>query len=195
MGPTNRNASAYHVRVFLSATILVSEQTLRGHTPRGYAVCYASGTRFPRVKRLVVEVVGKFRMDDNQTIEQLRQKIGEIEPSLLREDPLNRKEWPNQHEARLADLARAAGFIPSKRGWPDFILWGEDDEAIVVEVKPPGAAITPEQARVMRFLARHGIPVFTFSDDALVPVDPSPVSENHPGRRIRSSERTRGDEA
>ncbi len=55
------------------------------------------------------------------------------------------------------------GYVASKRGWPDFICYGEDD-TICVEVKRTGRChLSAQQWRVMQFLADHGIRCFLWN--------------------------------
>lgn len=63
---------------------------------------------------------------------------------------------------------RAQGWFVTKRGWPDFILWRED-ELLVVEVKPKRLNSYPKVGKKQQFvldvLRRHGIPVKVWSPD------------------------------
>lgn len=64
-------------------------------------------------------------------------------------------------EAQFAELAKAAGWTVSKRGWPDFIMWKEGKLACV-EVKLDLQPLRENQSNVLRALAGYGVPCFTW---------------------------------
>jgi hypothetical protein len=71
----------------------------------------------------------------------------------------------NAAEAQFYDEAVAEGWIPMKRGWPDFFL-SRDGEIAVVEVKPKHSKrLKREQMTVLEALARFGVPAFRWSPD------------------------------
>lgn len=83
------------------------------------------------------------------------------------------KTYPNVHEQRFADMARALGWRVTKQGWPDFFCYDPDTEGVIfVEVKPPGQKLRAHQWLVMRTLARLGVKCFLSDGDSLDPFDP-----------------------
>lgn len=71
----------------------------------------------------------------------------------------------NLAEGAFFDAALAAGWEPTKRGWPDFFM-EKDGVIAAVEVKP--STRTPlkrSQRRVMEALAAHGVPCFRWTPD------------------------------
>ena len=71
----------------------------------------------------------------------------------------------NVAEVAFEDLARSAGWTPTKQGWPDFICTGPMGEMIAVEVKPRTGRgrlvyLKVAQARCLDWLAAHGIRCF-----------------------------------
>jgi hypothetical protein len=83
------------------------------------------------------------------------------------------KTYPNIHEQRFAELARALGWRVTKQGWPDFFCYDPDTEGVIfVEVKPPGQKLRAHQWLVMRTLARLGIKCFISDGESLHPFDP-----------------------
>ena len=77
----------------------------------------------------------------------------------------------NPAEADCWDYMTRRGFKVTKRGWPDFFCW-RDDEVMIVEVKPRGhMALKPRQMMIMKRLARYGVPCYRWSpEDGLVKV-------------------------
>jgi hypothetical protein len=79
--------------------------------------------------------------------------------------PLVLDRYPNVAEDRFQTEAKAAGWHPSKRGWPDFWMI-RDGVRCAVEVKPdPSAELSYEQESVMMWLASHGIPCFRWDPE------------------------------
>jgi hypothetical protein len=81
----------------------------------------------------------------------------------------------NWAEGLFYDEAVKVGLRPSKRGWPDFVLFDEDGElAMCVEVKPHrGRRLKREQHAVMKALAKAGVPCYRWAPDSgLQKVDP-----------------------
>ena len=73
----------------------------------------------------------------------------------------------NGPEAEFHRKARDHGFEPTKRGWPDFLIFRPDGSAFAVEVKStenrrPGRY----QQRVLDLLTSHGIPCFVYRPDS-----------------------------
>lgn len=82
----------------------------------------------------------------------------------------------NEPERKLADLAELKGWIPSKRGWPDFMCTNpETGEMIAVECKPrigPGKRhkyLRREQVQCMDYLTNKGIRCFVSDGETLEP--------------------------
>jgi hypothetical protein len=71
----------------------------------------------------------------------------------------------NAAEAEFFDGAAGAGWLLTKRGWPDFFLKRGED-VIAVEVKPADSrGLRREQARVLAALSEAGIPCGIWSPD------------------------------
>lgn len=71
----------------------------------------------------------------------------------------------NAAEAQFFDAAVNAGWVLTKRGWPDFFLKRGED-VVAVEVKPSNSrALRREQARVLAALSAAGIPCAIWSPD------------------------------
>lgn len=71
----------------------------------------------------------------------------------------------NTAEAELWKELRDAGWEPTRRGWPDVIAY-RGDQAVLIEVKPhKGRRLKREQLRVLRALARYGVPCYRWSPD------------------------------
>jgi hypothetical protein len=66
---------------------------------------------------------------------------------------------PNGTEALFAEAASKMGWSVTKRGWPDYLCW-RDDELVAVEVKPEGHSPTVHQRLVADKLKRAGIKCF-----------------------------------
>lgn len=79
----------------------------------------------------------------------------------------NRRIYKNRPEEEFCKFAEALGFVPSKRGWPDFICINPRDGGIMlVEVKD--TAIHPlkkEQMSVMRMLSEYGLPCYRWDSE------------------------------
>ena len=72
----------------------------------------------------------------------------------------------NEAEGQLYDELTNRGWTVSKRGWPDFMCY-KDDQVICVEVKRKEYHnLRKDQFRVMRVLASYGIPCFIWSPDS-----------------------------
>jgi hypothetical protein len=64
-------------------------------------------------------------------------------------------------EQQFRNKAREAGWLVTKRGWPDFFCWGPAGEIIAVEVKR--YSVEPfrmNQGSLLQILADHGIPAY-----------------------------------
>lgn len=68
----------------------------------------------------------------------------------------------------------AAGWTPTKRGWPDFFCVNDAGEVCAVEVKPRADIhLKPEQGVIMRHLSEHGIKCYKWTpDEGLKPWGP-----------------------
>jgi len=87
------------------------------------------------------------------------------------------REGRNVAEDAFRDLAQAAGWHPTKQGWPDFICTGPDGEMIAVEVKPRTLRgrmvyLKADQARCLKWLSAHGIRCFLSDGYELERFDP-----------------------
>lgn len=68
-------------------------------------------------------------------------------------------------ERDFRELAAAAGYTVSKRGWPDFIL-ERDGRIIFVEVKKnPRAGLKRDQARIAKILVAAGLEVYLWNPE------------------------------
>lgn len=88
-----------------------------------------------------------------------------------------RRTYKNVCEEKFAQLAERRGWKPVKRGWPDFICFG-DGEIFAVEVKPRHKSnpnrmdiLKREQADAMDFLSAAGIRCFVSDGDEIYPYD------------------------
>ena len=73
----------------------------------------------------------------------------------------------NKAEADFWVWAHARGYKTTKRGWPDFFVWNEKGEVILVEVKAHRSRkLKREQKAVLRALAGYGVPCFRWSPDS-----------------------------
>jgi hypothetical protein len=71
----------------------------------------------------------------------------------------------NAAEAQFYDEAIEEGWLPMKRGWPDFFL-SRAGEIAVVEIKPKHSKrLKSEQMKVLEALAGFGVPAFRWSPD------------------------------
>ncbi len=71
----------------------------------------------------------------------------------------------NPAEAEFFDGAASAGWLLTKRGWPDFFLKRGED-VVAVEVKPADSrGLRREQVRVLAALSEAGIPCAVWSPD------------------------------
>lgn len=82
----------------------------------------------------------------------------------------------NGPEASLEQIARQAGWRPTKRGWPDFICTGPGGEKIAIEVKPRTQSgrcqyLKPDQVRVLDWLRSLGVRCFVSDGVTLEPYD------------------------
>lgn len=64
-------------------------------------------------------------------------------------------------EALFAERAREAGWLISKRGWPDFLMW-KDGKIACVEVKKDLQSLRANQKAILEALASYGVPCFTW---------------------------------
>jgi hypothetical protein len=85
----------------------------------------------------------------------------------------------NASEGAFWDAAQATGWTVSKRGWPDFICW-KDEQLMVVEVKRHrGYRLKRHQTKVMIELAKRGIACYQWTPDGgfqrIVPPSDSPL--------------------
>ena len=72
----------------------------------------------------------------------------------------------NGPEAEFDKKARDHGFEPTKRGWPDFLIFRPDGSAFAVEVKSKASHHPGQyQRRVLDLLTHHGIPCFVYRPD------------------------------
>ncbi len=80
---------------------------------------------------------------------------------------INQRQPRNEAEGAFFLEAKKRGWTITKRGWPDFFCFNEDEGRIAaVEVKPTrDRPLKREQLMVMRMLARHGVPCFKWSPD------------------------------
>lgn len=53
-----------------------------------------------------------------------------------------------------------AGFIPLKRGWPDFFVFGENGDVFLVEVKSDTDVLRPSQRVILELFASKGIDTY-----------------------------------
>lgn len=88
------------------------------------------------------------------------------------------KPYSNTAERSFFELAKEAGWEPSKRGWPDFICFHPDGRVIAVEVKPrlkngQSGLLKTEHARVMAFLKSVGVKCYVSDGEKLEPFDPA----------------------
>lgn len=87
-------------------------------------------------------------------------------------EPEAPKSYPNKCENKFAKLAHDLGWEATKRGWPDFLCYGSDGQAIAVEVKPYGTGLSRAQQRCMITLASYGMKCFLYDGHVLKPFDP-----------------------
>lgn len=70
----------------------------------------------------------------------------------------------NPAEAAFFKTATEAGWVVTKRGWPDFFCF-RGEELALVEVKPPRGKLKREQEIVLRSLSSFGVPCYRWSPD------------------------------
>ena len=71
----------------------------------------------------------------------------------------------NKAEGMCWDILTEKGWEVTKRGWPDFIAW-HDDQPIFVEVKPnQNTALKDRQLHIMDVLAGAGLRCYRYSPD------------------------------
>lgn len=71
----------------------------------------------------------------------------------------------NEAEAQFYEAAKAAGWSPTKRGWPDFFM-ERNGEVACVEVKSTQwRNLKPTQHRILRALTAYGVPCFKWTPD------------------------------
>lgn len=59
-------------------------------------------------------------------------------------------------ETKFADMAKSFGYEVQRHGWPDFIIF-KDDEIIAVEVKSFRDRLSEKQIKVINLLNKFGI--------------------------------------
>jgi len=74
---------------------------------------------------------------------------------------LRREGYRNRVEDQFHEWVVDKGWIPTKRGWPDFLCVAEDGRFIAVEVKSrEDERLQPEQEIVCRLLNQLGLPTY-----------------------------------
>lgn len=97
----------------------------------------------------------------------------------------------NEPELMFAKKAIENGWIPTKRGWPDFLCFGPKGEIICVEVKPRQKngkleMLRVDQANTMDFFSSKGIRCFVSDGLTLEVYD---RSKHAPKKRRRGANR------
>jgi uncharacterized protein YebE (UPF0316 family) len=88
--------------------------------------------------------------------------INEIKKQRVRDS----KRYRNEAERDFSDKARENGFDVTKKGYPDFICYGEKGELFFVEVKTKSTQrLKKSQHRLMNALKKHGIKCYKWSPD------------------------------
>lgn len=67
------------------------------------------------------------------------------------------------HEARFKARAMAAGWLPHRPSWPDFLVEMQG-RLVGVEVKGPRDSVSSEQAETFDALEAAGLPVYVWHD-------------------------------
>lgn len=99
------------------------------------------------------------------------------------------KTYPNKHENRFAQLAHTLGWRVTKQGWPDFVCYDDDSgQAIFVEVKPRGQALSEYQFELMKVLSRLGAKCFISDGRTLGPFDPELPQATQRGDVVKGTE-------
>lgn len=77
----------------------------------------------------------------------------------------------NNAEESFRRLAVEKGWLPCKRGWPDFIC-EKDGKIILVEIKDHRRRVLKrEQLRVLQLLSAYGVPCYRWSPETgFVPI-------------------------
>ena len=94
----------------------------------------------------------------------------------------------NSAEGECYDELAKRGFLPSKRGWPDFFCTNEDEtEVCVVEVKKDAEEpLKYEQYVVMKILQKYGIKCYVYKPETgLVEFDASQYQRGKEGQKSR----------
>jgi hypothetical protein len=75
---------------------------------------------------------------------------------------------PNDSEAECARRLRSAGWLVTKRGWPDFFAWNEETgEIAFIEVKQKRTHnLKISQRHIMEIMASRGIQCWLFTPDS-----------------------------
>ena len=86
--------------------------------------------------------------------------------------PKTRRTLKNPPEEQCALWLEGQGFLVSKRGWPDFVVFDSHGGMAAVEVKRHSAyKLRRTQDRILRALAAAGIPAFSWTPDGgLTPI-------------------------
>lgn len=99
-----------------------------------------------------------------------------------------RRPYKNKAEEAFCQEAVNRGWLPMKKGWPDFFLQHSEKGVIFVEVKRNKLNhLKREQQLVGRFLKQHGIPVYRW-DPQLKKLEDIDAAD----KRIRSVKKLAG---
>lgn len=72
----------------------------------------------------------------------------------------------NKAEARFKSFAIANGWIPLKKGWPDYLLYNpETEEVIAVEVKPDDSTKLDNSQTLAVSILSSKLPCYRWSND------------------------------
>lgn len=75
------------------------------------------------------------------------------------------REYKNRAESLFAKTAREHGWMVTKRGWPDFICYRNND-IMLVEVKRKGAyRLKRTQEKFMKTISGYGVKCYRWSPD------------------------------
>jgi hypothetical protein len=77
----------------------------------------------------------------------------------------NTRSGPNKSEAEFFEKAKEAGWVVSKRGWPDFFMWNNGKIACVEVKRNHIDHLKESQIAIMSALASYGVPCFTWRPD------------------------------
>ena len=121
------------------------------------------------------------RGDSQERLSQQTRRIRRVRVSVEIAARLRKlsKAYKNGPEFTFAELAASKGWTVTKRGWPDFLCFGPNNEIVAVEVKPShDDSLKYDQIRCMDALQAHGVKCYTSDGKTLKPYDRQRLLQN-----------------